>query len=146
MRQRNWTNSGASIWEMFFNESIPGNRNPPFDNFGSSCLLHADANNYLVSNKLPNSILWDNKDLNAILPKAMDFRRIAYNILVCNFGKLLKIEDYALEIESNDKRYKFKVPVYPIPSNDFQYDDSAIQSFMKESGLQNYICIDIKEF
>ena len=46
IRQQNWNASGLTIWEMFFNESLPGTNHVNWDDLGSTCVLHTDASNY----------------------------------------------------------------------------------------------------
>lgn len=145
IRQRNWSRSGAVIWEMFFNESKPGVVNTPFDQFGSSCLLHKDANYYFTTYKKSSSILWNNNDLVSILPLAMSFKRIVFNILRCNYGKIFTVEKNSINIKSKVKDEEYKIPIYSKETGPFGMEDSTIRDFMEETGIDNYIIIDLSE-
>ena len=141
-RQNLWTKSGAFIWEMFFNESMPV-KNRPFDEIGSSCLTNFDANQYMSSHIASPTQLWDNSDLIRFLPAAMSFKRIIYNMLRCNWGKRIMINNNAVTLNSNDKSMAREIPVpRDIQSNSI-IDNPAILNFMEENGLQNYIVFQL---
>ncbi|MCO7185998.1 hypothetical protein NH341_11210 [Tenacibaculum sp. XPcli2-G] len=145
-RQSNWSNSGAYIWEMFFNESASGYVSPPFDDFGSNCLPHADAFKYMNANKTSLSILWNNQDLINSLPNSMNFRKIIYNILRCRFGEKFDLIKNEFTIFSNDKKTKIQVPVITSIENiDKSPYNEILNSFMEKTGLSHYICLDIEE-
>ena len=144
IRQRNWVGSGVVIWEMFFNESTPGRVNWPFDTFGSSCLLHQDAIAYLNANKATIGTLWNNTDLVALLPQAMNLRRIIYNILRCNFGSIFLIERNSISIPIN-KTAEIRVPILNNVTNVTEAGlNDEIDTFLQETGLTNYISINIE--
>lgn len=144
-RQNNWSNSGAYIWEMFFNESPPGQVNPPFDKYGSNCLPHQAAHNYFLARKTPKTIIWNNRDFLNMLPNSMNFKEIVYYILICNFGEKFKINNDNFTITSNDKEIELLVPIVSKLNLDIKKNET-LNIFMKKTGLSQYICIDIDEF
>lgn len=146
IRQSNWSKSGVYIWEMILNESPEGNLNPPFDEFGSSCLPFNEAKKYMDANKTPHTILWNNIDLLSTLPRSMNFRRIVFNILRCHFGTIFEISGDELNISSDDNKDNVKVPVISsIESLDKRPDNDMLSLFMNSAGLSHYICLDIEE-
>lgn len=139
-RQNLWINSGLAIWEMFFNESAPRTINRPFDEFGSSCVLHQDAYKYLLNHKQPLTVLWNNKDLNGLISDSINFHKLVYNILNCRYGKLFVIEDYKVTLLNSENK-AIQVPI--ARAADDRNGSETILSFMEECGLLNFIQLEI---
>jgi hypothetical protein len=138
-RQRNWAGSDVEIWEMFLNESIPGVHLPNWDMYGSSCLSHQYASDYLTNNIGNNTTLWNNTDLLNNLPNAISLEQMTFEILKCKRGSLLRIKNNFVEIRGKDNR-NIEIPV--VISQESETNLSILNSFMFEYGISNYILIE----
>lgn len=136
LRQQNWKNSGAVIWEMFFNEQPSGHSTIPFDEFGSSCLFLHDAWDFKNSLSVKE---WNNTHLTTALNKAVNLRRMVYNILRCNWGKKLNVTSNSVLLKGLER--KIEVPILMDTAN----QENRLNSFFERTGIQNYISLNLDD-
>jgi len=151
-RQSKWTNQ-AAIWEMFFYEEQGNIFSPPFDNNASSCIRHEYAKSMIDSNPSLNT-LWNNNDLITLIQSAQtnsfdgtnetNIRQIIYDILICNLGVPISIEEDSryFNLLSTDNE-RVVCPVISINGETNIDQDQRIDSFMTENGLSFFQQLDI---
>lgn len=135
LRQHNWNKSGAVIWEMFLNEQLCGQRELNWDEFGSSCLLYHDAIEYKTRN---NVLIWNNSHLAQAIIPSMNLRRIVYNILRCNLGKIFNIDQNIVRLNGMEDSIDIPIILEEVSTNE------TILAFQRLAGVDNYFLLDIE--
>ncbi len=141
-KQRKWRGQLA-IWEMFFNEGSKGYESPPFDYFGSSCVWHDSAYNFMNSQGLIFNC-WDTAKLKQLLSsECVNFYTIIFNMISCQAGKKHKIdiEDQSCKIfsESNND---FLMTI-PLPLESGMKKENRIEKFLIKNNLDSYLFVDL---
>lgn len=141
-KQRKWRGQLA-IWEMFFNEGSKGQESPPFNYFGSSCVWHDNAYNFMNSQGLIFNC-WNTTKLKQLLSSdCVNFYTIIFDIISCKAGKKHKIdiENQSCRIfsELNDN---FSMTI-PLPLEDEVKNESRIENFLNENNIDSYLFLDI---
>jgi len=149
-RQSNWTKQ-AAIWEMFFYEGGPGMEALPFDKYGSTCIKHQVAQNYICGPDRP-AYVWNNDDLERLIGLAQttafngstptNLLTIITEILICKIGEAIEIHprDRSFTLQSNDGD-KARCPI--IDLNERQESDQFIGVFMEQYGLSSFLYMKI---
>ncbi len=141
-KQRTWNNQIA-LWEMFFNEGANGFESPPYDAFGSSCVWHENAYQFMHTESLIFKP-WITKKLKDLLNvSGVNFYTIIYDIISCKAGKIYKIDE-----KTNTSRIfsEFNDNVslnIPIPIEIGAEIDNRIDRFLNENNLSIYTFIDL---
>lgn len=141
-KQRPWLGAFA-LWEMFFNEGAFGFASPPFDYFGSSCVWHDNAYNFMNAQGLIFNP-WTTPHLNNLLAICCNsFYSIIFDIISCKAGKVFKVD-------TKNQRARISSPLndnivmnIPIPTEITNERDERVDSFMKENNLSSYTYIKL---
>lgn len=134
--------SDVAVWEMFFLEEDSGIAFPPFDLYGSSCIWHQDAHNYMNTHG-KRTVIWNNSDLNSLLKKnCTNLYQIIFDILCCKKGvkKDINLSSNIIRIEKGKNNY-VDIPL-PIKKDNEYIDSGRITNFLSEFGLRAYFFID----
>ena len=141
--QHKWINEIA-LFEIFFNEGIDGYLSPPFEYFGSSCIWHNNAYQFMhKENLIFNS--WTTDKLKKILEKnSVSIYSVIFDIISCKQGKKHKI-DMAKQsvniISDQNKEIIFEIPL-PFENEDIQ-EDKRILDFLNQNNIENYTFINL---
>lgn len=144
--QRKW-GDGIAIWEMFFNDGPDGFESPPFNHFGSSCVWHENAFNFMNSNGLIFE-KWTTRDLRGLLKNhSISFYAVIFDILSCQAGKLWKVEgegeNQTVKVfGSNNENNIMEIP---IPSEYSNERDGRIEEFLIQNNLVNYTLLNFDQ-
>lgn len=144
LKQNRWSGTLA-LWEMFFNDGTDGFESPPYQNFGSSCVWHENAFDFMLREGIFFN-RWTTEDLKQMLQlNCINFYTVIYEMLCCKRGKKIKVapgqKSVRLEIPKGKEGY-FEIP---LPGNvSAEYDD-AINEFMKERNIAGYLFMDLNE-
>lgn len=138
-RQNQFIGSGAIIGELIINDIAPQQSSNPFDNFGSNFIFHHDAFNY--ANQMPHrSTLWQTSDIIKLLPQSNNLNKLIYDILRCNQGDLLEINNNSITLRKTESEDSTNVPIFNSLDN-----IKRISSFLTENNINNYLCINLDE-
>jgi hypothetical protein len=140
--QHKWLGAFA-LWEMFFNEGQSGFASPPFDYFGSSCVWHKNAYDFMNSQELIFNV-WNSDKLKILLnDSGTNLYSIVYDIISCKAGKRFKID-------SKNQTARFISPIndnivmdIPLPFEVGAERDERLDSYMREYGLSSYTFINL---
>ncbi|MDO7174181.1 hypothetical protein [Mariniflexile sp. AS56] len=141
-KQRKWRGQLA-IWEMFFNEGPKGHESPPFEYFGSSCVWHDNAYNFMNTQGLIFNC-WNTTKLKQLLSSdCVNFYTIIFDMISCKAGKKHKIniKDQNCRIFSElDDNFSMTIP---LPLEGEIKNDNRIESFLLENNIDSYLFIDL---
>jgi hypothetical protein len=140
--QHKWLGAFA-LWEMFFNEGQSGFTSPPFDYFGSSCVWHNNAYDFMNSQGLVFNP-WTSDKLKILLQNSCtNFYSIVYEIVSCKVGKRFKID-------TKNQTARFTSPTnsnvfmdIPLPFEVGSERDERIEAYMRENRLDSYTFINL---
>ena len=141
-KQRIWKGQLA-LWEMFLNEGLSGFESPPFDYFGSSCVWHDNAYNFMHRENLIFQ-RWTTDKLKLLLTGyCVNFYSVIYDIISCKEGTKHKVNIKTQTCRIvNPKNDNITMNI-PIPT-EFGIDrDERIDEFLTKNGLDNYMFIDL---
>jgi hypothetical protein len=141
-KQRIW-NGKLAIWEMFFNEAQYGFQTPPYDFFGSSCVWHNNAFNFIHTENLIFRT-WSTDNLKKLLKTSgLNFYSIIYDIISCPAGEITNINtdsnSFRIFSRENDN---ISINI-PLPIEQYTERDERIEHFLIENKLNSYMYIDL---
>jgi hypothetical protein len=144
LKQRHWEGQVA-LWEMFFNESDDGFESPPFEYFGSSCVWHRNAFDYMRH----QGILfepWATDQLKLLLEtNGINFYTVIYDMLSCKKGKRIKLDTGQKYVSISGLKESDRVVNVPLPiSISAEYDEKIVE-FMKERNIAGYVLFDLSK-
>lgn len=146
-KQRKWKDTVA-LWEMFFNEADDGHDSPPLEYFGSSCVTHDNAYDFLRNNGIVHRA-WTMADLKKLLAiNGTNIYSIVYDIISCRQGKKLVIDRFkndARIVNSKNDNDFIEIPLPEIVPQIGQGNerDARISAFMERRNLSSYLFFDI---
>lgn len=143
LKQHRWQDTLA-LWEMFVNEGLDGFQSPPYSTFGSSCLWHESAFNFMQQKGLVFQ-RWTTGDLKIMLERdCLSFYSIIFDLLSCRKGKKIKLargqRSVRLETPSDNGEDFLEIPLPNIDSLEF---DDEVNSFMKKRNIAGYLLMDL---
>jgi hypothetical protein len=154
LRQSNWSDQ-AFIWEMFFYEEKPNIINSPFDQYASTCIPHQFALSEINSNSsLMN--LWNNNDLKTLIQKTQNqgyqgrnetnLKTMIYNLLICNYGKPIQINesDGAINLVSENLKEEVRIPRIDFNEQSDARNNDIVSGFLEKTGLKMFQYIKIE--
>lgn len=146
LKQRKRSDNLA-IWEMFFNEADDGYQSPPFCAFGSSCVWHENAFEFMKKEGIIYE-RWTTDKLKELLRlNCTNFYSIIYDIISCQKGKKIKIAANAKTVSIENPRDIgdiFNVPLPEAPTLDVEKKDERISAFLKERKIEGYLYINLE--
>jgi len=90
-KQRIW-NGQLALWEMFFNEAPNGFQSPPYDSFGSSCVWHDNAFDFMHTESLIFRPWTTDKLKKHLKVNGINFYSVIYDIISCRAGQVNKLD------------------------------------------------------
>ncbi|EQA45084.1 hypothetical protein LEP1GSC050_4102 [Leptospira broomii serovar Hurstbridge str. 5399] len=156
LRQAKWSKM-AAIWEMFYNDALPGAPDPTLDLSGSDCVWHQIAFEYCQANGYLKKS-WNNRSLlnllnirNKVIHRHDDLygkniRDMIYKILKCSKGSLISFtdpEDFIV-IESNEGDLTAKIPVPNLTNINQGKLLENLDAFMTGYNLKDYLFFDVR--
>jgi len=143
-KQHIWLDTFA-IWEMFFNEGASGHLSPPYDCFGSSCVWHSNAYNFMHTNDLIFK-KWTTTNLSDLLTSSChSFYSIIYDIVSCKAGKILKVDLPNSRISVSNTTNNAELSI-PIPLEPLANQNAIIQRFLTRNNFTEYLYIDLDNY
>jgi hypothetical protein len=144
-KQRKWRGQLA-LWEMFFNEGPKGHESPPFEFFGSSCVWHDNAYDFMNKQGLIFNC-WNTAKLKQLLNSdCVNFYSIIFDMISCKAGKRHKIDikDQSCRVISqlNDNISM----TIPLPIEEEIKSDNRIENFLAENNLESYLFFDLSKY
>lgn len=144
INRQHFISTDIAIWEMIFLESYPGTPYKSFDLYGSSCIWHQDAFDYMNRHS-KRHIKWDNSDLNLLLTNSCtNLYNVVLDILSCHKGVKKKIDTNNNSIKIEWAKNEFVDIPLPLLQNNELIHNELIDGFLKRFGLKYYLMVDIK--
>jgi hypothetical protein len=105
-RQRRWHDQFA-VFEMFYCESPLGSQASFHNAHGSSCVWHADVQEFRAKRTNPDEV-WTQDELKTLLQgKQVDIREVMNKFGQCSVGKLIQLSG---QVEPEDIGREFRLP------------------------------------
>lgn len=140
--QHKWLGAFA-LYEIFFNEGNSGFCSPPFDYFGSSCVWHNNAYDFMNSQGLVFNP-WTSDKLKLLLENnCTNFYSVIYDIISCKQGKRFKIDNKNQTARISSLTNSNIVMDIPLPLELGVEWDKRVEIFMTENRLDNYTFINL---
>lgn len=140
--QHLWVNEIA-IWEMFLNNGPSGFECPPFDAYGSSCVWHKEAYNFMHNNHLVFKP-WSTSHLKILLRASnQNIYNIIFSILSCKNGRIQHAtgpNNTFIKIRNETTDNLLQIPLPSSFNNDF---NELINNFLRENRISTYLFVDI---
>jgi hypothetical protein len=141
-KQHKWVGA-LGLWEMFFNDGPAGFGSPPFDFFGSSCVWHDNAYNFMnIQGLIFNR--WTTADLQFLLTSnCVNFYSIIYDLLSCKAGRRFKVDaknqSATIFSPANDN---FLMDI-PLPIKVTNKKDDRVEAFLLKNDLDNFTFLNL---
>lgn len=140
--QHQWAKEIA-IWEMFLNNGPSGFECPPFDAYGSSCVWHNDAYNFMHHNHLVFKP-WTTDALMELLGASnQNIYAMIFSLLSCKNGKIQHAtgpNNTFIKIRNETTDNLLQIP---LPSSINNESNESINNFLRENRISTYLFVDI---
>jgi hypothetical protein len=134
----------AAVWELFMVDCDTGDQSPPFDTFGSSCVWHRSADEFMRKENLISS-RWTTDKLRTMVQHSNgNLYYTIFEILSCSAGRRFPIErddgNYFVQILNEESGSIMNLPLPSQPN--FEQDD-RIAAFMAQIGIRYFTFINV---
>ena len=141
-KQHKWVGALA-LWEMFLNDGPIGFESPPFDAFGSSCVWHDNAYNFMnIRGLIFNR--WTTSDLQTLLTyNCVNFYSIIYDLLSCKAGGRFKIDTKKQSAVIRSPIDDNLIMDIPLPIDVPDKRDERVDEFLVQNNLDNFTFLNL---